>query len=54
MSEEDIFHAALAQPTPAGRAAYLDQACAGNPALRASVEALLRAAAGARALCEIM
>src|SRR5262249_28071535 len=33
--------------SPEERAAYLDQACAGDPALRASVEALLRANVGA-------
>jgi hypothetical protein len=43
MREEDIFHQALAQSSPEGRAVYLEQACAGDPALLASVEALLRA-----------
>jgi tetratricopeptide (TPR) repeat protein len=47
MNEETIFHEALARPLPAERAAYLEQACADNPALRASVEALLRANEGA-------
>jgi WD40 repeat protein/serine/threonine protein kinase len=47
MNEEDIFHEALAKDTPEERAAYLDEACAGNPPLRASVEALLQANAGA-------
>src|SRR5262245_34404302 len=47
MIEEEIFHQALAQSLPEERAAYLQQACAGNPALRASVEALLRAHVGA-------
>jgi serine/threonine protein kinase/tetratricopeptide (TPR) repeat protein len=46
MIEEEIFHQALARSSPEERAAYLDQACAGDPALRASVEALLRAHAG--------
>jgi serine/threonine-protein kinase len=46
MTEEDIFHEALARD-PAGRAAYLDRACEGNPALRASLDALLRANVGA-------
>ena len=46
MNEEDIFHEALAR-NPADRAAYLDRACAGDPALRASVDALLRANVGA-------
>jgi serine/threonine protein kinase/DNA-binding SARP family transcriptional activator len=47
MSEEDIFHEALARTTHEGRAAYLDQACAGNAELRASVAALLEANDGA-------
>ena len=47
MNEEDIFHQALARGRPEERAAYLDVACAGDPALRASVEALLRANIGA-------
>jgi eukaryotic-like serine/threonine-protein kinase len=45
MSEEDIFHEALAL-APAARAAFLDRACPGAPA-RAAVEALLRANVGA-------
>ena len=47
MNEEEIFHEALALALPKERAAYLEQACGGNPALRASVEALLRANVGA-------
>jgi serine/threonine protein kinase len=47
MSEEDIFHEALARTTHEGRAAYLDQACAGNAELRAAVAALLEANDGA-------
>jgi serine/threonine protein kinase/Flp pilus assembly protein TadD len=47
MSEEEVFHQALARGGPGERAAFLDRACAGDPALRASVEALLRAHAGA-------
>jgi eukaryotic-like serine/threonine-protein kinase len=47
MNEEEIFHQALARSRPEERAAYLDQACAGDRALRASVEALLRANVGA-------
>jgi serine/threonine-protein kinase len=46
MIEEEIFHKALAR-SPEERAAYLEQACVGDPALRASVEALLRANVGA-------
>jgi serine/threonine protein kinase len=47
MNEEKIFHQALARSRPEERAAYLEEACAGNAALRASVEALLRANVGA-------
>jgi hypothetical protein len=47
MNEEEIFHEALARADPAERAAYLEHTCAGDPALRAAVEALLRAAVGA-------
>src|SRR5262249_55900169 len=47
MNEEEIFHQALALSCPEERAAYLERACAGDPALRASVEALLRANVGA-------
>jgi serine/threonine protein kinase/tetratricopeptide (TPR) repeat protein len=42
MSEETLFHEALARP-PAARAAFLDAACVGQPQLRAAVEALLAA-----------
>jgi serine/threonine protein kinase len=40
---ESIFAAAVALATAAERAAYLDQVCAGDAALRGRVEALLRA-----------
>ncbi len=40
---ETVFAAAVALEDPDERAAYLDQACAGDPALRGRVEALLRA-----------
>src|SRR5262245_33616182 len=46
MSEEDIFHAALAL-SPADRAGYLDRACDGDPVRRSSIDALLRASVGA-------
>jgi serine/threonine protein kinase len=46
MTEDSIFAAALKKP-PAERAAYLDEACAGDPVLRAEVDALLRAHAEA-------
>jgi hypothetical protein len=39
---EAVFAAALEKP-PAQRAAYLDESCAGDPALRQRVEALLKA-----------
>jgi tetratricopeptide (TPR) repeat protein len=42
MTEETLFHEALAKP-PSERAAFLDAACAGQPQLRAAVEALLAA-----------
>ncbi len=42
MTEEAIFAAALLKTDPAERAAYLDEVCAGDAALRARVEALLR------------
>jgi serine/threonine protein kinase len=40
---EDLFFATLEKATPTERAAYLDEACAGNEALRRRVEALLAA-----------
>jgi serine/threonine protein kinase len=40
---ESIFAAAVSLAGPAERAAYLDQACADAPALRARLESLLRA-----------
>ena len=42
MNEETLFNEALAKPA-AERAAFLDAACAGQPQLRAAVEALLAA-----------
>jgi hypothetical protein len=47
MNDEEIFHQALAHRDPAERAAYLERACAGDLARRASIEALLRANVGA-------
>jgi hypothetical protein len=41
MTERALFFNALARTDPAQRAAYLDTACAGDPALRARIEALL-------------
>jgi hypothetical protein len=43
MNESQVFADVLKRATPAEQAAYLDEACAGNPLLRAGVEALLRA-----------
>ena len=43
MTERSIFLAALDRPDPADRAAYLDQACAGDADLRHRVEDLLAA-----------
>jgi serine/threonine protein kinase len=43
MNAEEILQAAVEKKTPAERAAYLDGACAGNAALRAQIEALLKA-----------
>ena len=40
---ESIFATAVAHATATERAAYLDQACAGDAALRVHIEALLRA-----------
>jgi signal transduction histidine kinase/tRNA A-37 threonylcarbamoyl transferase component Bud32 len=48
---ESLFAAALQEP-PADRSAYLDQACADDPALRQRVEALLRARAAAGSFLE--
>jgi hypothetical protein len=41
-SERSVLLTALAKRDPAARAAYLDEACAGDPALRRRVEAMLR------------
>ena len=48
-----IFMAALERTTPADRAAYLDEACAGNMALRRRVEALLQAPTTSPTPCSI-
>jgi serine/threonine protein kinase/WD40 repeat protein len=50
VTEESIFADALAIGSPAERAAYLSRACAGNPALRAAVDALLAAHAASNVL----
>jgi WD40 repeat protein/tRNA A-37 threonylcarbamoyl transferase component Bud32 len=43
VNESQVFHDALKCTTAVERDAYLDEACAGDPGLRADVEALLRA-----------
>jgi serine/threonine protein kinase/tetratricopeptide (TPR) repeat protein len=42
-SEQSIFLHAIGLPSPEERAAYLDEACRGDPALRAELDALLAA-----------
>ena len=43
MTDEPLFREALARPDPHERAAFLDEACAGQAQLRAAVDALLAA-----------
>ena len=43
MTEESLFHAALAKPPTDYAIAFLDAACVGQPELRAAVDALLQA-----------
>src|SRR5260370_30008992 len=43
MNKEKLFHDALAPLNLQARAAFLDEACAGQPELRAEIEALLAA-----------
>jgi eukaryotic-like serine/threonine-protein kinase len=45
VNESEVFTNVLMFATPAEQAAYLDEACGGDPRLRAAVEALLRARA---------
>jgi hypothetical protein len=52
MTEETVFAAALEKSSPAERAAYLDEACSGDAALRQRVEALLDSHAGAGGFLE--
>src|SRR5262245_36593682 len=47
MTEREIFIEALDKAAPAGRAAFLAAACAGDAALRGRIEALLRSHEGA-------
>src|SRR5262245_49013437 len=42
MQEQSLFIAALEKEDPVERAAFLDQACAGDPALRQRIERLLQ------------
>src|SRR5215468_2930483 len=42
-SEQSLFLHAIGLPSPADRAAYLDEVCRDNPGLRAELEALLAA-----------
>src|SRR5262245_28375772 len=53
LPEESIFAQALEVRDAAGRASFLDQACAGDQTLRAGVEALLIAAARAGDLLDL-
>src|SRR5690349_3521921 len=41
-TERELFLEALERPTPGEQAAFLDEACAHDPSLRAAVEALLQ------------
>jgi hypothetical protein len=52
MTEETIFVAALERHDAAERQAYLDQACAGDAALRRRIEALLRSHEGTDAFLQ--
>ncbi|WP_165253649.1 serine/threonine-protein kinase, partial [Paludisphaera soli] len=52
MTEESLFAEALERTTPDERRAYLEEACAGDPALRARVERLLAAYEGAGGLLD--
>ena len=49
----DLFHAALGREDAAARAALLDEKCAGDPALRAEVEAMLGAHRAAGSFMEV-
>jgi WD40 repeat protein/serine/threonine protein kinase/tetratricopeptide (TPR) repeat protein len=51
MNEEEIFYQVIAR-SPEERPAFLEEACAGDPSLRAAVEALLRANVGATGFLE--
>src|SRR5262245_19270340 len=51
-AEKPIFLAAVEIESDAGRAAFVEQACAGNPQLRAEVDALLQAHAKPQAILD--
>jgi uncharacterized membrane protein HdeD (DUF308 family) len=53
MTERAMFLSALERTDPCERAAYLDAACAGNPVLRARIEALLRSSDDAGAFLAV-
>ncbi len=53
MNEESIFTEALTRPTQAERAAYLDEACAGDGAMRRRIEDLLRSHEEGGSLLEV-
>src|SRR5262249_54865775 len=53
MTELEIFLAAVGKDEPAERAAYLDQACGADAALRQRLEALLRSHERAAAFLEV-
>ncbi len=45
---KSVFGRAAEIPSPGGRAAFLDEACAGHPSVRAEVETLLKAFGNAK------
>jgi hypothetical protein len=53
MNERDLFTAARAESDPAARAAFLDEVCGGDAALRKRVERLLRADEDADSLLDV-
>jgi hypothetical protein len=53
MTERAVFLSAIEHTDPVARAAYLDAACAGNPALRERVESLLRSNADAGGFLDV-
>jgi len=53
MTERALFLDAMERTDPVERARYVDTACAGNPELRARIEALLRSSADAGAFLDV-